>query len=78
MAHVELAGDVGGRHDNGEGLLLGVPVALEAAAFLPGLVDTGFHLLGLIDLWQFFFHKHSPISMAVLRLGSWILCQDIL
>ena len=56
VAHVELARDVGRRHDDGEGFFLGVGVALEAAGLLPHLVDAALHLLGLIHLWQFFFH----------------------
>ena len=32
VAHVQLAGDVGGRHDDGEGLLLRVGHGVEAAA----------------------------------------------
>ena len=56
MAHVELARDIGRRHDDGEGFFLGVGVALEAAGLLPHLVDAALHLLGLIHLWQFFFH----------------------
>ena len=59
VANVELAGDVGGRHDNGEGLLLGVAHAPEAAVFLPGPVDAALHLLGLIDLGQFLVHIQS-------------------
>ena len=56
VAHVELPRDVGGRHDDGEGFLLGVRVAVEAAGLLPHLIDAPLHLLGLIHLWQFFFH----------------------
>ena len=50
VAHVELAGDVGGRHDDGEGLFLRVPVAGKAAVFLPHLIDAALHLLGLVYL----------------------------
>lgn len=62
MAHVELAGDVGGRHDNGEGLLVGITVTLEAAVFLPHLVDAALHLLGFINLGKFFFHLLHSFS----------------
>ena len=61
VTHVELACDVGGRHDDGEGLLLGVLHALEAVMILPHLIDAGLHLLGLINLRQFFVHVDSPI-----------------
>ena len=52
-AHVELSGDVGGRHDDGEGLFLGVPAALEAAAFLPLLVNAALCFLGLVDFRRY-------------------------
>ena len=61
VAHVELAGDVGGRHDDGERLLLRVLHALEAVMILPHLIDAGLHLLGLIHLGEFFVHVDSPI-----------------
>ena len=50
VAHVELAGDIGGRHDDGVGLLLGVPDAGEALVLLPLGVDAAFHLAGVVDL----------------------------
>ena len=56
VAHVELARDVGGRHDDGEGLLLGLRVAPEAVPLLPHLINAPLHLLGLVHLWQFSFH----------------------
>ena len=56
VAHVELARDVGGRHDDAEGLLVRVGGGLEAARIHPGLVDLPLHLLGLVGLWQFFSH----------------------
>ena len=58
---VQLASDVGGRHDDGEGLLLGVALGLEAAGILPLLIDPGFHLPWLVDLGQFFVHVDPPI-----------------
>ena len=56
VAHMELAGDVGGRHDDGERLLLGVLHALEAVMILPHLIDAGLHLLWLRHRWQCFVH----------------------
>ena len=56
VAHVELARDVGWRHDDGEGLLLGIRIPVKAVVVLPHLVDTGLHLLGFIHLGQFFHH----------------------
>ncbi len=60
VAHVELSRHVGRGHDNGEGLPFGVPVSPEAAVLLPALVNAGLHLLGLVDLGQFFSHVNSP------------------
>ena len=59
VAHVELAGDIGGRHDDGKRLLIGVGLRLEAAAVHPHLVDAGFHVPRIIHLRQFF-HMLSP------------------
>ena len=50
VAHVQLTGDVWGRHHNGEGLLALVLLRMEVAAFLPHVIDPGLHLLGFIDL----------------------------
>ena len=56
VAHVELSGDVGGRHDDGEGLFVRVRLGVKTARVHPRLVDFPLYLLGLIGLWQFFFH----------------------
>ena len=48
VAHVELAGDVRGRHDDGEGLLVRVTVTAEAAAFFPLLINPRFYFFGVI------------------------------
>ena len=39
-------------------------VTVEAAGLLPHLIDAPLHLLGLIDLWQFFFHGLSPVLLC--------------
>ena len=44
VAHVELAGDVGRRHDDGKRLLVGVGIGAEAVVIHPQLVDAGLHL----------------------------------
>ena len=51
MAHVQLSGDVWWGHHNGEGLFALILLCVEVAAVLPHLVDTGLHLLRLVDLW---------------------------
>ena len=75
MAHVELAGDVGGRHDDGEGLLVRVAVALEAAVLLPHLVDAALHLLGFIDLGQFFFHLVLTLLFGAKKIAPSVLLR---
>ena len=62
VAHVQLAGDVGGRHDDGKRLLVRVRLRLEAVAVHPKLVDAGFHVPRVIDLGQFF-HICTPFSV---------------
>ena len=51
VSHVELAGDVRGRHDDGEGLLVRVTVTAEAAAFFPLLINPRFYFFGVIYFW---------------------------
>ena len=50
MAHVQLTGNVGWGHHNGEGLFAFVLLRMEVAAVLPHLVDTGLDLLRLVGL----------------------------
>ena len=54
VAHMELAGDVGRGHHNGEGLFLRVNFPLEVAAFHPHIVNFLFHSLWFIDFRKFF------------------------
>ena len=51
VTHVQLTGDVGWGHDDGEGLLAFIHLGVEVAALLPHVVDFGLHLLRLVDLW---------------------------
>ena len=48
VAHVQLAGDIRRRHDDREGLLVGVRLGLEAVVVHPHLVDAGLHISRLI------------------------------
>ena len=50
VTHVQLTGDIGRGHDDGEGLLLLIPLRMEVAALLPHIIDAGFHILRFIDL----------------------------
>ena len=54
MAHVELTGHVRRGHDDGVRLLVGVRFRVEVAAVLPELVDTVFHLAGIVLFCEFF------------------------
>ena len=79
VSHVELAGDVGRRHDDGKGLLIGIRLRLEAVAVHPQLVNAGFHVPRVVDLGQFFhictpylvFGKtKSPLRFASAKQGE--------
>ena len=50
MAHVQDAGDVGRRDDDGVGLLAGCGDAGEALGFLPGGIPFGFNIAGFVAL----------------------------
>ena len=50
VAHVELARDVGGRHDDGERLLVGVDLPLEVSALHPQVIDLALDLFGIVGL----------------------------
>mgnify|MGYP003294974937 CR=1 FL=1 len=58
VAHVELTGDIGGRHDDGIGLLVLVTLGVEVAVALPHFVDGRLDLTGVVDLRQFSCHVH--------------------
>ena len=60
VAHVQLPGDVGGRHDDGVGLFVRVGLGVEIAALLPELVDAVLHLAGVV-LFCEFFHGIPPL-----------------
>ena len=70
MAHVELPGNVRGRHHNGKGLLLRVPMALKAAVFLPHLIDTGLNLLGLVGFGKFLRHWAFLLCETLFRIAD--------
>ena len=73
VAHVQLARDVGRRHDDAEGLAVPVHVAAEIAFVQPFLIPLVLHLFGLVSGGQSFlrfsFHYFSP-SMACPRCGK--------
>ena len=50
MPHMQLAGYIGGRHNNGKRLFVRIAPCVEIAALLPHLIDAALHLLRLINL----------------------------
>ena len=56
MAHVQLACHIGRRHDNGEGLLIGIHFCLKAVVIHPHFVDSRFHIARIVHFRQFFTH----------------------
>ena len=48
MAHVELSGNIGGRHNDGKRLLVRIGIGVEAVVVHPHLIDTGLHLPRII------------------------------
>ena len=62
VAHVELAGDVGGRQHDGIGLFVFVHLGVEEAAVQPELVQPALRGLGVIGLGQFLANAHRGIS----------------
>ena len=67
VAHVELAGDVRGRHGDAEGLLVGVHLGAEIAALFPHVVDFLFDLFGVIHFRKFF---HVCLLLRLSSFGT--------
>ncbi|MBT9163229.1 MAG: hypothetical protein DDT24_00133 [Chloroflexi bacterium] len=61
MTEVKLAGDVGRRHDDNEGLLLRVDPGSKVAPLQPELIPLAFDLLRLVCFR--YFADHISISM---------------
>ena len=62
VPHVELTGDIGGRHDNGERLLIGVYLALEIMPVHPHLIDLFLDRFRVVHFRKFF---HSLLSSHI-------------
>ena len=62
MAHVQLTGDVGRGHADGEGLFAFHAMGFESAALLPMLIGGGFDGLGIVLFLhiELFAHRFSP------------------
>ena len=60
VPHMQLAGDIGGRNDDGVGFLFAFGIGVEVVFIQPELVGAVFDLLGVIDLFQLFCHGDPP------------------
>ena len=60
VTHMELTRDVGGRHDDGEGLFVGVYLTLEITALHPHIINLFFDRFRLVNLREFF-HINIPL-----------------
>ena len=61
VAHVQLAGDIGGRNDDGVRLLFAFGIGMEVVFFHPEPVGAVFHLFGVVDFFQLFGHRGSSL-----------------
>ena len=59
MPHVQLTGNIRRRHHDGVGFLVRIGLRVEVAAIQPELVDTIFHLTGIVLLCKLF-HSVLP------------------
>ena len=59
VTHVQLAGDIGGRHNDGKGIGPFLLRGTEIPVILPHFIDFCFHLLGFVNLRQFLRHKKT-------------------
>ena len=59
MPHVQLTGNIRRRHHDGVGFLVRIGLRVEVAAVQPELVDTIFHLTGIVLLCKLF-HSVLP------------------
>ena len=48
MAHVELSGNIGGRHNDGKRLFVRIGIGVEAVVVHPHLINAGLHLTRII------------------------------
>ena len=64
MAHVQLAGDVGRRHDDGERPLAAVDLGVEIPFIAPGLVDPVLGAFGVVLFGKFFGHGFLLLNAA--------------
>ena len=62
VPHVKLSGDVWGRHDDGEGLLVRVAFGLEEAVVLPEGIDSMLDLLRIVGFGEFSCHNNHLLS----------------
>ena len=60
VSHVELPGNVGGRHHNGKGLFTAVHFRVKIPVILPFFVQAVFDACGVVGFSKFFAHACSP------------------
>ena len=60
VAHMQLAGDIGGRDDDGIGWLFAFGIGVEVVFLQPERIGAVLDLLGVIDLFQLFCHWGVP------------------
>ena len=70
VAHVQLAGDVRRRHDDREGLFVGVYMGGKVFLIQPLLVQTAFDVLGGVGFFQFLFHMGLLSFCMGVRLAA--------
>ena len=63
VAHVQLAGDIRGRHDDGKRLFVRIGFAGKVAAAHPHVINLALDLFGVIDLRKLF-HGSSSFKIA--------------
>ena len=68
MAHMELTGYIGGRHDNGKQFLFLVDNAAEITSLFPHIVDLLFHSMRIIHFRQFFHFDFLQFFKCALRI----------
>ena len=59
MTHMQLSGDIGRGHDNGEGLLIPVHLSVKISLILPFLIQADLNPLGIIGLGKLPAHTNS-------------------
>ena len=66
MAHMQLTGDIGRRHDDGKRLFLRIHLGLEGPGIFPHFIDAAFHIPRRKHLVHFkFLHGYAPFDVLI-------------